>query len=273
MKNLIFAFLAILIFSACSKDDDTSTNSNNNQNIPMEFAAFEGVFSGQGIGAAANIADDIILLFSSDGLSYAWYEDNEIKKTERIDKEDGLFDGLKLGAVGGAIDYEEERLIFFNKQGSIYQWSHIDPDAVVGSYDIDTLINFEQATFGLYEWGEDNSCPFDELGAIMGFSKFPEGCDEVGDDDDFLWMINDEGASLTMYNKENREFTEAVELEQWRSTNVCGGSPVVFPLQSIGAACIYEDDTQSLQLYFSNSGKQFTIFNPATGSYSDIFNI
>ncbi len=269
MKNLFYVFIAAILMTACSKDEGGQSASN----LPAEFQSLNGIFNGQGIGAATNIGDDIILFFSLDGQSYAWYEENEIKRTARLDEEDGLFDGYALGTVGAAIDFEEEQLVFFNKSGGVYQWADIDPDAVVGASLNDSLIEFSDVTWGLSEWGIDDSCPFDDIGAMMGFSKFPEGCNIVEDDDLYLWMISDDGDALTRYVKEDTDFDDDVDLELWRSENLCGGSPVVFPMQSIGAACIYEDDIQSVQLFFSNSGKQMTIFNPSTGMYSEVFNI
>ena len=41
------------------------------------------------------------------------------------------------------IDFEEERLVFFNKVGGTYQWADINPDLVPGGWNDNTLLTFE----------------------------------------------------------------------------------------------------------------------------------
>jgi len=277
MKNVLILIGLTFLFISCSKESENTPPPPppvEENNLPTEFEALSNIFDGQGIGAATNINDDIMLFISIDGMQYAWFEDNEIKKTARIDEEDGLFDGLAFSAIGGMIDYDEERLIAFNKVGGTYQWINLNPDMVAGGSDIDTLFDFEEATFSLWEWGVDYSCPFDEITALFGFSKEPEGCTATEDDDLYLWMANDDGDAVARYIKEEAIFDEAVELEQWRSNSVCGGSPAIFPLSGIGAACVYDPDGGLYrELFFSPDGLKMTILTPSTGTYSEVYDL
>lgn len=274
MKNLVIIIGFSLMMFSCTKDPD-SGNQNTEQNmLPTEFKALFNVFENQGIGAAVNLNDDIMLFISIDGQQYAWFEDEEIKKVAAIADEDGLFDGLAFSTIGSAIDYEEERLVFFNKIGGTYQWVDLNPDLVKGGSADNTLFEFSENTYSLWEWGPDNSCPFDELGALLGFSKEPMGCSLVGDDDDFMWMVNDDGDELVRYVKSKNIFEESLELEYWRSESICGGSPSVFPLNSIGAVCVYEPDGEDYkELYFNEEGDEMVILNGTQGSFSEVYQI
>ena len=274
MKNVFVLATFFLFMAACTNDDEPEPIPVDNNNLPTEFKALYGLFEGTGIGAAVNISDEIMLFFSTDGQQYAWFEDLEIKKVERIDKPDGLFDGLAFSTIGAAIDYKEERLIFFNKVGGTYQWANINPDNIAGNSAVDTLIEFEGVTFGLFEWGVDNSCPFDEIGAIFGFTKEPSGCQMVEDDDLYLWMASDDGDQVTRYLKEDVEFDSTTDLELWRSQNYCGGFPAIFPLATIGAACVYDPAAGVYrELYFNKEGSQLVILTPSTGAFSEVYNL
>lgn len=239
--------------------------------LPAEFSALFNIFDGQGIGAATNINDDIMLFISSDGREYAWFEDNEIKKVGRVDDADGLFGGLAFSEIGAMIDFEEERLIAFNANGSTYQWIDIDPLQVPGGSENNSLLSFD-GIFNLTQWSVDFSCPFENVGAIFGFSKEPEGCLMEEDDDLYLWMANDDGDEVVRYVKEGQgSFDEEVDLDEWRSNAVCGGSPVAFPLDGLGAACVYDPDGGIYQeLFFSSNGTQMVILTPSTGNYSEV---
>lgn len=275
MKNVLFLLGFIFMFSACSKDPVVPTPPIlDENNLPTEFSALFNIFDGQGIGAATNLNDDIMLFVSSDGMQYAWFEDNEIKRTGRIDEEDGLFDGIAFSAVGGIIDYEEERLVMFNKVGGTYQWVDINPDMVAGNSASNSLLGFSSFTYQLWEWGEDNTCPFDEITAMFGFSKEAEGCMMTQDDDLYMWMVNDDGDELVRYIKDGGIFEEAVEIDQWRSNSVCGGSPAIFPLSGIGAACVYDPDGGIYQeIFFSPDGLKMTILTPSQGKYSEVYDL
>ena len=242
--------------------------------LPVEFSNLFNIFEGKGIGAATNLSDDILLLFSTDGTDFAWFEDGTIKRTGKVSEEDGLFDGLAFSTVGAAIDYDEERLIFFNKVGGTYQWVDINPDLIPAGSGIDSIFDFSDETFQLWEWGPDNTCPFDEVGAMFGFSKEPQGCTNVGDDDEFMWMVSDDGNELVRYIKNPAAFESAVELEQWRSESICGGLSAIYPLNGIGAACVFDPDGGIYrELFFSKDGLTMTIFTPSQNKFSEVYNL
>lgn len=276
--RILFVFAVLFVFMvSCSKEEvvtpppppDIDLNM-----LPTEFRALFNIFDGQGVGAAVNLNDDIMLFFSKDGAEYAWFEDEEIKRSGRLDEQGGLFEGLAFAGVGGATAWNDDQIAIFNTVGGTYQWLRLDPDLVKGNSTNNTQFMFEDQTFSLWEWGTDNSCPFDKVGALMGFSKVPRGCTEVGDDDDFLWMVNLEGDKLTRYVKERGDFDAIVELEQWRSESVCGGSPVVFPINTIGAVCVYEPDGQDYkELFFTREGTEMVVLNGTRGTASEVYSL
>lgn len=274
MKKLLLLSLLSFFLNGCSKEATPGTTNMEINNLPTEFKALFNVFDGQGIGAAVNLNDDIMLFFSSDGQQYAWFEDQEIKKVASINKEDGLFDGLAFSTIGSAIDFEEEKLVFFNKVGATYQWVGLDPDMVKGGSNNNTLFSFANNTYSLWEWGEDYGCPFDKIGSMLGFSKEPLGCTEIGDDDDFMWMVNDDGDELSLYTKSSAVFNDPIEIEEWRYESVCGGAPSVFPINSIGAVCVYEPDGEDYkELFFNEDGDEMVVLNGTKGTFSEVFKI
>ena len=275
MKNLILFTILVFTISSCSKDPAvTPPPPPVMEPIPAPFSALTSIFGGQGVGASVNIGDEIILFFSSDGKQYAWFEDTELKFTKAINAADSHFSGYLFDDVGAVIDFEEEQLFFFNDSGSEYQEASLNPDLVAGNSGDITLFTFAPSTLDLDQWGTPDSCPFDEVGAAFGFSKEPQGCDMVGDDDDFLWMVSEDGDMLSRYVKETTSFESVVEIAKWRSENVCGGSPLIFPLNSIGASCIYEPEEEDLrELFFSEDGMSFTFLNTTRGEYSPVYSL
>ena len=270
-KLLVFAIMAFSIFS-CSEGLVTTPEDENL--LPTEFRALFKIFDGQGVGAAFNLNDDIMIFFSLDGQEYAWFEDQEIKRSGRLDEPEGLFTGLAFSTVGGATSWEDDQIALFNNIGGTYQWLRFDPDLIKGNSADNTQFTLSENTNNLWEWGNDYSCPFEKAGALMGFSKVPQGCTEVGDDDDFLWIINKEGDKLSRYVKELSEFDAEIDLEQWRSESVCGGSPVVLPINTIGAVCVYEPDGQDYkELFFTRDGTEMIILNGTKSTVTEVYSL
>lgn len=274
MKILSLVTILMLSFMACSTEEAIMPPPEEQNLLPTEFQALFNIFEGQGIGAATNLNDDIILFFSSDGEQYAWFEDEEIKRKGRLDDEGGLFEGISFSSIGSASLYTEVRIALFNQSGDTYQWMLIDPERIKGNSAANNLFDFGEDTFALWQWGNDNSCPFERVGALMGFSKEPRGCETVEDDDNFLWMVNPEGDELSRYTLDRADFDEEVELERWRSESTCGGSPEVMPINNIGAACAYEPDGEDYQqLIISKDGTEMTIINGTKGTVSEVYNL
>lgn len=277
MRNVFILFALIFGLTACTKEDNSTLPpppppEEEENNLPSEFAALYDIFDGEGIGAATNLNDDIILFISSEGTEYALFEDNEIKRTGNVNETGGLFDGLNFSAISSMIDIEEERIAIFNKDGNSYQWALLDPEMVAGNSS-SNIFTFEE-TYGLWQWGVDYSCPFTKITAAFGFSKEAEGCATTEDDDKYLWMVDEDGDAVTRYVKENSNFDPSIELDQWRSNSICGGSPAIFPLSGIGAACVYDPDGGIYQeLFFDPNGDKMTILTPSQGEYSEVFEL
>lgn len=275
MKNVFLLTLFLSILFSCTKDDPNVDIPDPIDNkLPEDFKALFNIFDGEGIGAATNLNDDIMLFISTEGTEYAWFENNEIKRTGRIDEEDGLFDGLAFSTIGGMIDYDEERLVVFNKVGGTYQWINLEPDMIKGNYNSNSHFTFSEFTYQLWEWGEDNSCPFDEVSAMFGFSKEAKGCTVEEDDDLYLWMVNEDGDKVVRYIKEAAVFESEIKIDQWRSNSICGGAPTLFPMSGIGAACVYDPDGGVYkELYFSPDGEKMTILTPSLESFSEVYDL
>lgn len=269
MKKLLILTCVISITFSCTNAPIISTGPQNT--LPAEFSALFNIFDGQGIGAATNINDDIMLFFSTDGTEYAWFEDNEIKKVASVDEENGLFDGMAFNNIGAIIDYEEEKLVAFNSSGGNYQWISLDPLAVPGASADNDLFTFG-SVYSLTDWGIDFSCPFEKVGAMFGFSKEAEGCTITEDDDLYMWMVNEDTDEIVRFIKESPgTFEEDLEIDVWRSNSICGGSPAIFPLAGIGAACVYDPDAGIYQeLFFSPDGTEMVILTPSTGKFSEV---
>jgi len=250
MKNLLALAAFVFLISSCTKEAPVVDPGGgpSPEPIPAPFTALTGIFGGQGVGASVNIGDEIILFFSSDGTQYAWYEDTELKLTRKVNATDSHFSGYKLGDVGAVIDFEEEQFFFFNDSGDQYQEASLNPDLVAGNSADLTLFNFAPTTLDLDQWGQKDACPFDEVGAAFGFSKEPQGCAMVGDDDDFLWMASEDGDMLSRYVKATKSFD--------------------------GASCIYEPEMEDLrELYFSEDGKSFAFLNTTKSEFSSVYSL
>lgn len=276
MKNtVLLTLLASLLFS-CTKDDTppTPTPGSTGPTIPTEFQAWAGIFNGNGIGAAVNVTEDVILLFNQDGDTYAWFEDNEIKATDAINSATSIFSGYALGDVGAATLQNNSTLYFFGTDGDEYQVAGVDVNDFEGRWNEPGLINMNPTTFALTVWGPDFTCPFARIGAMWNMSNPGNSCFDQSQDIENLWMVNDLGDEVVRYNGANGGFFHPdEELENWTAENNCGGPDGLVPFTHISAACRYVLPNKIQDIFFSADGKQFCYYNVSEGVFTEIYDL
>ena len=280
MKNPILILVLGLTLFSCKKDEavtpsppppppaDTSL-----VNLPEEFAALEGLFNGNGIGAAVNITEDIILFFNMDGDKYAWFEDNEVHLVKNINDADGHFSNFALDNIGAATLFNGTSIYMFDNSGINYQTMTFDLEDVDEGYIDNDVFAFSASTHQLYEWGPDNTCPFSSISAILNYSK-PNACFDATEDVIWTAMINGAGNEYVWYEAPTGGlFHSPEEIENWVFENMCNGPDGLLPFDAISAACRYVKPNGIQELFFDEDGKTFTIQNVSEGIFSEIYSL
>lgn len=275
MRNSIFILLVLLSITACKKDDPTpQDNTPTGPSLPEEFIAIAGLFDGNGIGAAVNLTEDIVLLFNVDGDKYAWLEDDEIKATYNVSDPDGHFGESMIQSIG-AIGYLNGSTVFlFDLTGMTYTSATFDPGDADEGWINDELFTFATSTFSLTQWGVDNSCPFTSIGAIWNYSNPGFSCFGATENTTLTWMVDGLGTNYVLYSyPSSGTFVEEEELENWTAINNCNGPDGLIPFDAIGAACRLVRTNKIQELFFSEDGLQFSFYNVSEGEFSEVYDL
>ncbi len=274
--SIQLSILALALFS-CSKDETPPVTPNPGPNpnpIPTEFQALAGIFNGNGIGAAVNPTEDVLLLFNQAGDRYAWFEDNEIKSEMAINDPASIFANYQLNDIGAAVLFTNSTLYFFGTDGDEYQAVGIDVDDFEGRWNDAGLITFNQTVNALTEWGPDFTCPFPTIGAMWNRSNPGSTCFDQSVDHNDTWMVHGNGDEVVLYNSPSGGFFNPdEELENWLAENNCGGPDGLIPFEKISAACRYVLPNKIQNLFFSEDGTQFTFYNVSEGVFSPIYDL
>jgi hypothetical protein len=274
MKNSIFYLFTILLLFSCKKDDPVPLdNTPAGQTLPTQFSSWAGLFDGNGVGAAVNLTEDIVLLFNIDGDRYAWFEEGAIQVERDMDAPDSHFADLPLDMIGAAVVLNNGQLYVFNGTGDMYTNINFSVGDVDEAWDDPTIFSYA-SVHPLYIWGVDNSCPFDAITAAWSYSDPGTTCFDATSEQLNIWMISETGDEYTRWAFPNGgTFLETDELENWIAENNCGGPDGLLPFEFITAACRFISPNQIQEIFFGPDGKQFCYYSVSEGVFSDIYNL
>lgn len=276
MKKAVFLFLTGAILFSCNKDnndkpeDPTSPTSN----IPEKFRAFAGIFDGNGVGAAVNLRDDVILLFNQDGDKYAWFEDNEIKGVLNLDDNESAFRSSTIESVGAACLTSETTLYIFDLEGENYTFAHFNSENVSGSWDDEEFFDWSTGSSQTWQWGPDNTIALDRVSALWNLSDPGEDCFDAVFEIDMLNMADGNGDRMQPYSIKNFYFTDGpFPTENWTAENNCGGPDGIIPFNKISAACSYVQPNMIQDIVFNADGTKFSFYTVSQGEWSEIYSL
>ncbi|MFK7756668.1 MAG: hypothetical protein AB8B53_07030 [Flavobacteriales bacterium] len=284
----IFIVLSLFIFS-CKKEqaadnitneyytvvecDTTHTDSIiTSIQLPEEFQAWAGIFDGDGVGAAINLTEDILVLFNLDGTKFAWFEDQEIMATYNLSDNNHFLENCPFSAISAAMVLNTDRFYIFNEDGSEYTAASFNVEDVEGSYNDDDFMTFTENVFALEFWGDD-SIPFSNIGAMWNYSAPNNSCFDATEDWNYYWMVNGSGTEVIQYFSPYGTFNEPIEIENWTAENNCNGQDGLIPFTTVGAACRYKKPNTIQEIFFNQDGTQFSYHNVSEGVFSEVYNL
>jgi hypothetical protein len=258
--------------SSCKKED-TPAPATPIDTFPAEFQALRGIFNGEGIGAAVNLSEDVILLFNLDGSRYAWFEENEIKAEYQLSDNDGHFDGLAFNDIGAAVLMYEYRIYFFDEDGERYTSADFDPENVEGGWNNSNLFSFNSGFSEVESWGPDNTIPYFEVGAMWNFSDPGTDCFDAEENYDGMWIVNGAGTKMIYWQPLTFVWGDEYDTEDWTAENNCGGPDGLMPYDRIGAACRYVKPNLIQELFFNEDGTKFWYYTVSEGVFSEVLSL
>lgn len=274
MKNSIYILSLLLVLASCKKDDPSPQETSPLPILSSEFPALANLFDGNGIGAAINLHEDVLLLFNMDGDRYAWFEDNEIKATYDLSYSNGPMGSVSLNSIGaGVIQNNSSSAYFFDTSGGTYTVGSFDNDNTEGHWDDPQLFTFS-AVFDLTIYGPDNTCPFDGIGAARPLTFAGTDCFDAQVNENHIIMFNMAGDQFVWYSfSDGGLFHNVVELDNWFAENNCGGPDGILPFDAISACCRYVTPARIQEIFFSEDGMQFCYYSVSEGVFSEVYDL
>jgi len=273
MKNVILLALMGAILFSCNKDKDDGPSNNSGSNIPAEFKAFKDLFNGNGIGAAVNLKNDVILLFNIDGDQYAWFEDNEIKAVFSLDDNENAFSSSILETIGAAALMSETRLVIFDATGENFTFADFNSNDVSGNWDDADFLSWTSQSNPISEWGDGNYA-LNGLSAMWNLSNTGDTCMAATVQIDIINMVDGNGDTMQPFSAEGNYFSNGpFPTEIFTARNNCSGEDGMMPFEEIGAACSYVNGGKIKDIIFNAEGNQFTFYTVSEGVFSEIYDL
>jgi len=293
MKNLILVLALSAALYACKKEpsqnitnefyeivecdtshvDTTATDSIPSMMLPAEFQAWADIFEGEGIGAAVNLTEDILILFNLEGDRFAWFEDQEITAVYDLSENNHVLESYPLDNVRAALVMGGNDLYLFDEDGETYAVAYnFDPSQADGSWDDDDFLEFDQETYNIGSgWSFGYDYPFNDIEAAWNYSYDNGTCFDAQADQSYSWLSN--GDEVGLFYQPGNYWIQNQELEYWTAENNCGGPDGLVPFEFIGAACRYYKPNVIQEIIFNEDGTQFCYYNVSEGIFSVVYDL
>ncbi len=250
--------------------DTTGTDSVTAILLPAEFQEWANIFEGEGVGAAVNLYEDILILFNSDGDRFAWFEDQEIKAVYDLSTNNHVLENCPFSSVSAAVLLNGNDLYVFDADDNEYcAANNFIPENTPGSWDDDDFLDF-QNPYETWLWGNDYSFPFNTAEAAWNYSNDGGSCFDATEDTQYTWISS--GNEVAKYDTWG-SFEDEFDIENWTAENNCGGPDGLIPFENIGAACRYTKPNMIQEIFFSEDGTQFCYYNVSEGIFSEIYDL
>lgn len=272
MKNSILLLAFVFLLNSCAKDDTTSPSGGGSSapSLPEEFQDFANIFDGEGVGAAINLTEDILLLFNKSGTRYAWFEEQEVKNVLSVNGSDTHFQDCTINDIGSGMHWTNTRVYLFNEDGERYTYFDFDPSDIEGGSSNFNIFTFSTGYHETHQWGPDNTSPFNEIGCMWPYTSPGSGCFDAYEETAKAWMVNRYGDEIVYYDG---YFGAEMDLEDWTAENNCGGQDGLVPFDRIGAVCRYVKANAIQEIFFNEEGTKFCFHSVSEGIFSEIYDL
>ncbi len=287
MKKLSLILLVSIVLFSCKKEtprttikneyytivecDSTHQDSIVPDSIPAEFQELVGIFDGDGVGAAINIYEDIIILFNLTGDKFAWFEDQQVQAVYDLSSNNHVLEGCPFDAVSAGAVIRENRFYIFNEDGDEYVEASFQPEETPESWDDDDFLQFD-GTWQIEDWGY-GALPFNSVECMWNFSFPNESCFDASEETNNTWIVDGSGDMVGRYYEPSFNFNNEQPIAHWTAENNCNGQDGILPFESIGAACRYVKPNTIQEIFFSLDGTQFTYYNVSEGIFSEVYDL
>ncbi len=215
---------------------------------PVTFQPWVDLFE-DGVGAATNVRDDIVILFNGAGTEYAWFHDRQIKgETYSIADTTAPLGVVPFDAVGSALLFDDGKIYLMNKEGTKYAPYAFSPGTVSGEPQNSPFGNYS-ATFDINEWGNNDNHPFavEGMGAATKRINIPSGVDYS------MYLFNNNGDKYVGY--QDGTFGSVTDFANW------GPADQHEEFTVVGAATRIQLGATEHNIFFNKEGDEFVIFD------------
>ncbi|PWN06588.1 thiol-activated cytolysin family protein [Rhodohalobacter mucosus] len=214
---------------------------------PVTFKPWVDLFD-DGVGAATNVRDDIVILFNGAGTEYAWFHDRQIKGDKYSIADDSAPLGVvPFDAVGSALLFDDGNIYLMNKEGTKNAPFKFTPGTVSGDPQ-NTPFGSYSGVFDINQWGSNNH-PFaiDGMGAATKRINIPSGIDYS------MYLFNSAGDKYVGY--QDGTFGPVIDFADW------GPADQHEEFTIVGAATRIKLGATEHNIFFNKDGDEFVIFN------------
>ncbi|PKD44677.1 thiol-activated cytolysin family protein [Rhodohalobacter barkolensis] len=214
---------------------------------PVTFRSWVDLFD-DGVGAATNVKDDIVILFNGAGTEYAWFHDRQIKgEIYSIADNAAPLGVVPFDAVGSALLFEEGNIYLMNKEGTKYAPFKFTPGPLSGEPQ-NTQFGSYSSVFDINQWGSDNH-PFavEGMGAATKRINIPSGINYS------MYLFNNDGDRYVGY--QDGTFSAVTDFADW------GPADQHEEFTVVGAATRIKLGATEHNIFFNKDGTEFVIFD------------
>ncbi|HET8864708.1 MAG TPA: thiol-activated cytolysin family protein [Gracilimonas sp.] len=215
---------------------------------PVTFVGWVDLFD-DGVGAATNVRDDIVILFNGAGTEYAWFHDRQIKgEAYNIADNAAPLGVVPFDAVGSALLFDDGSIYLMNKEGTKYAPYSFSPGEVSGDPQ-NTPFGQYSGTFDINNWGNNDDHPFavEGMGAATMRINIPSGINYS------MYLFNNNGDEYVPY--EDGTFGSVTDFANW------GPADQHEEFTVVGAATRIQLGSTEHNIFFNKEGDEFVIFD------------
>lgn len=215
---------------------------------PITFRSWVDLFE-DGVGAATNVRDDIVILFNGAGDKYAWFHDRQIKGEYSVADTLGPLGEIPFDAVGSALLFADGNIYLMNKEGTKYAPYAFTSGAVPGDPPSSPFGTYSK-TYDINDWGSSDDHPFavEGMGAATRRINIPSS---IGNS---MYLFNNNGDEYVRYEDGNF-YQVTTDFADWGPTDQHEEFTVV------GAATRIQLGSTEHNIFLNKEGTEFVIFD------------
>ena len=227
---------------------------------PVTFQPWVDLFD-DGVGAATNVRDDIVILFNGAGTEYVWFHDRQIKgEVFSVSDTTAPLGAIPFDAVGSALLFDDGNIYLMNKGGTKYAPYAFTPSTVSGDPKNTPFGNYS-GVHDINNWGTNDDHPF----AVDGMGAATKRINKPANVDKSMYLFNNNGDKYVRY-EDGIFYQVTTDFADW------GPADQHEEFTVVGAATRIQLGSTEHNIFFNKEGTEFVIFDyegdGGTGQFS-----